>query len=160
MNDQFQQISQQLEHLKFVNNKQEEDLSRLKNRHEEDILHYKEKLISSNKKQTKKDDEEQSKMLEMTQQLGRAQKEIKDWQMKYKHIAEECKTSKSVFEKDMAISNQKMQFLEMEINEVRAKNRELQHSYQQYQENKSKEGENIEDMYNKKMKEIKVKYQT
>ena len=45
--------------------------------------------------------------------------------MKYKHITEEYKTSKSVFEKDMAISNQKTSFLEMEINEVRAKNREL-----------------------------------
>jgi DNA repair exonuclease SbcCD ATPase subunit len=83
-------------------------------------------LNHSNKKESKRDEKElEEKYQEMIESLARSQKEVKEWENKCKQINEQLKGVKSHFEKEAAIFNQKMEFQQIEISELKIKNSEL-----------------------------------
>jgi uncharacterized protein len=69
------------------------------------------------------------------------------------------KSSKSNFDKDLAIYTQKIEFQQIEINDLRGKNKELNDSYQKYLENAHSDSQSIEEMYSRKLSEVAQDHQ-
>lgn len=68
---------------------------------------YKERLNHSNRKESKRDDEDLGvKMQEITERLRQYQQESREWESKHKQVLDQLKSAKCNYEKELAIFTQ------------------------------------------------------
>lgn len=124
--DQLQQLTHQLQQEKYIRKQQEGQLSILKSKYNEDMQSYKERLNNSSRKESKRDDDDLGmKMQQLTDKIRQYQQECREWESKHKQALDQLKSAKCNYEKELAIFTQQNEFQQIEINELRGKNNEL-----------------------------------